>query len=66
MAPPRTRAQRIVVSAETRSGTVQNLLRSRTARLGLGPTRDVVLIDATFTRSWPAAEAPAELVARTR
>jgi Pyridoxamine 5'-phosphate oxidase len=53
--------QHVVVGAETRSRTVQNLLRSGTARLGLGPTRDVVLIDAAVTASWPASEVPADV-----
>ncbi len=53
--------QRVLVSAETRSRTIQNLLRSGTARLGVGPTRDVVLIDAELTAAWPASEVPAAL-----
>ena len=51
----------VVVSAQRESRTIQNLLRSRAARLGLGPTRDVVLIDALVDGSWPAAEVPADM-----
>jgi hypothetical protein len=41
---------RVVVAAEVASRTVRNLVASGTARLGLGPTRDVVMIDAVLDR----------------
>ena len=40
--------ERVVVAVEDRSVTARNLTASGTARLGLGPTRDVVMIDATL------------------
>jgi hypothetical protein len=40
--------ERVVVAVEERSVTARNLTASGTARLGLGPTRDVVMIDATL------------------
>jgi hypothetical protein len=51
----------IVLSAETRSRTIQSLLRTRIARLGLGPTRDVVMIDAVVTASWSVGEVPEDV-----
>jgi hypothetical protein len=38
--------QRIVIAAQLSSVTVRNLEASRRARLGFGPTRDVVIVDA--------------------
>jgi len=37
--------ERVVLALEFTSRTARNLEATRTARLGLGPTRDVVLID---------------------
>ncbi len=48
----------VVISAEARSRTIQNLLRTRATRLGLGPTRDVVIIDAVVTETWSSVEVP--------
>lgn len=39
---------RIVIAAADDSATVRNLRASGVARLGLGPTRDVVMIDAVL------------------
>jgi hypothetical protein len=47
---------RVIVCAEATSRTIENLLRSRVARLGLGPTRDVVMIDAVVDETLTAAE----------
>jgi hypothetical protein len=41
----------VVVSAQRESRTIQDHLRSRAARLGLGPTRDVVVVDAVAERT---------------
>lgn len=40
--------ERIVLVTEPTSATVRNLRAGSAARLGLGPTRDVVMIDATL------------------
>jgi hypothetical protein len=46
--------QRIVVCARRESRTIENLTRSSSARLGIGPTRDVVMIDAVAEELVPA------------
>ena len=43
--------ERVVIAVEDSSVTARNLLASGEARLGLGPTRDVVMIDAVLDRS---------------
>jgi hypothetical protein len=43
--------ERVVVAVDESSLTARNLAASGVARLGLGPTRDVVMIDAVFERS---------------
>jgi hypothetical protein len=48
---------RIVLALERTSRTARNITARGAARLGLGPTRDVVLIDATLEHTIPAAEA---------
>lgn len=50
--------ERVVIAVESSSRTARNLEASRTARLALGPTRDVVVIDARLERSVPVAGAP--------
>ena len=42
--------QRVVIALESSSPTAQNLTASGAARLGIGPTRDVVLIDAVLEK----------------
>ena len=39
------------IALDAASPTARNIGRSRVARLGVGPTRDVALIDATLERS---------------
>ena len=51
--------EEIILGAMPSSPTVRNLRASRRARLGFGPTRDVVLMDAALDRVLPAADAPA-------
>ncbi|GAA1535026.1 pyridoxamine 5'-phosphate oxidase family protein [Nocardioides humi] len=51
--------ERVVVAVESRSVTARNLLASGVARLGVGPTRDVVMIDAVLERSAGVDEDPA-------
>ncbi|MFE5310905.1 pyridoxamine 5'-phosphate oxidase family protein [Isoptericola sp. NPDC056605] len=52
---------RVVLALEATSRTGRNLLATGTARLSLGATRDVVMIDAVLERSVRVAEAPPEL-----
>ena len=42
---------RVVVAVETTSVTARNLTASGTARLAVGPTRDVVMLDAVLERT---------------
>jgi hypothetical protein len=51
----------VVICAQGSSQTVQNLLRAGRARLGLGPTRDVVMLDVVVSASWSTREVPAEV-----
>jgi hypothetical protein len=50
---------RVVLAAEAGSRTARNVVAARTARLGVGATRDVVMIDAVLESAVPVAEAPA-------
>lgn len=43
--------ERVVIAVEQSSATAGNLTASGLARLALGPTRDVVMIDAVLERS---------------
>jgi hypothetical protein len=54
-------AERIVLALEADSLTARNISASGTARLALGPTRDVVVVDALLEASHPATETPAEI-----
>ena len=49
---------RIILATERRSATLQNLARVGRARLGLGPERDVVMIDAVLVSVIDVADAP--------
>ncbi len=53
--------ERVVIALEGGSRTARNILESGVARLGLGPTRDVVLIDAELERAIPADQAAPDL-----
>jgi hypothetical protein len=53
--------ERVVLALEAGSRTARNVTERRAARLALGPTRDVVIIDAVLERAVPLAEAPTEL-----
>jgi hypothetical protein len=48
----------VVICAERSSRTIDNVLRTGVARLGLGPTRDVVVLDVAVSESWPAPDVP--------
>ncbi|MEL7975170.1 pyridoxamine 5'-phosphate oxidase family protein [Isoptericola sp. F-RaC21] len=52
---------RVVLALDATSRTGRNVLATGTARLSLGGTRDVVMIDAVLERSVRVAEAPPEL-----
>ena len=49
--------ERVVIAVEGTSRTARNLESGGTARLGLGPTRDVVVIDARLERAVRVADA---------
>jgi hypothetical protein len=51
----------VIVSIEASSVTAANLASTRRARLAVGPTRDVVMIDATVVETIPLPEAPSEI-----
>lgn len=51
--------ERIVVALPGDSRTARNVVEHGTARLGLGPTRDVVMIDAVLERTLPVEDAAA-------
>lgn len=53
--------QSVVIAVDTASRTAANLRSTGIARVGLGPTRDVVLIDATVRASHLQADAPEPL-----
>jgi hypothetical protein len=48
--------ERVVLALQGSSRTARNILELRTARLGAGHTRDVVMIDAVLERSIPVAQ----------
>lgn len=54
----------VVVAAPAEQQTGRNIRRTGEARLALGPTRDVVLIDAVLERVVGVLDAPAELADR--
>jgi Pyridoxamine 5'-phosphate oxidase len=51
----------LILSTPDRSPTARNLRATGRARLGLGPTRDLTLIEGQVAGVIPAAEAPASL-----
>ncbi len=51
--------ERVVVALPVDSRTARNVGEHGTARLGLGPTRDVVMIDAVLEHSLPVDDAAA-------
>ena len=48
--------ERVVIAVAVSSPTARNIAASGTARLGVGPTRDVVMIDAVLDRSTAVAD----------
>ncbi len=55
-------AGRIVLVIESRSVTAKNLVASKMARLGMGGTRDVVMVVAELVGNHGLASSPPELV----
>jgi hypothetical protein len=51
----------VVLATGPRSRTVSNVIANRRARLALGETRDVVMIDAVLVEAVPPSSAPAPL-----
>jgi hypothetical protein len=51
----------VVLATGPKSSTVAHVTSNRRARLALGETRDVVMIDAVLVEAIPAADAPANL-----
>jgi hypothetical protein len=52
---------RLAIAVDLTSATARNIAASGRARIGLGATRDVVMIDVTLDRTVPVADAPPEL-----
>ncbi len=53
--------ERVVLAPEAGSVTARNIISQGRARLGLGPTRDVVMIDAELEQVYGLNEVPAAL-----
>jgi hypothetical protein len=51
----------LLIATPSSSPTGQNLQATGRARLGIGPTRDLVLIEGTVAKVLPASEVPDEL-----
>jgi hypothetical protein len=51
--------ERIVLATDGKSRTAVNLTTTGIARIALGATRDVVMIDAVLEETFPVAQAPA-------
>jgi hypothetical protein len=56
--------ERVVLATEADSVTARNITSQGGARLGLGPTRDVVMIDAELEQVYRLDEVPAGLAQR--
>ena len=53
--------ERVVIALPTDSVTARNIATSRRARLAVGPTRDVVMIDGELEGTHPVDAAPQEI-----
>jgi Pyridoxamine 5'-phosphate oxidase len=53
--------ERVVIAIESDSRTARNITEQGAARLALGPTRDVVIIDAVLDQAIDLADAPPAL-----
>lgn len=56
--------ERVVLATEVDSVTARNIISQGGARLGLGPTRDVVMIDAELERVYGLNDVPGDLAQR--
>lgn len=56
--------ERVVIALEAGSRTARNILDSAAARLGMGPTRDVVIIDAALDQAIPMDRVATDLADR--
>jgi hypothetical protein len=56
--------ERVVIAVQSASRTARDLRAHGAARLGVGPTRDVVMIEAVLDEVHDVAEAPAEVIER--
>ena len=56
--------ERVVLATEADSVTARNIISQGRARLGLGPTRDVVMIDAELEQVYSLEEVPVGLARR--
>ena len=56
--------ERVVLATEADSVTARNITGQGHARLGLGPTRDVVMIDAVLERVYRLDQVPPRLARR--
>lgn len=56
--------ERVVLATEADSVTGRNITSQGRARLGLGPTRDVIMIDVELERVYGLDEVPADLARR--
>ncbi len=54
-------ADRVVLATDDQSRTARNLAATRSARLGLGPTRDVVVLDVALEATVPVPDGDGEL-----
>jgi hypothetical protein len=52
---------RLVIAVEPGSVTARNILKTRVARIGVGLTRDVVMIDVGLDEAHPVGEVPASI-----
>ena len=53
--------ERVVLATEADSATARNIVSAGHARLGLGPTRDVVMIDVELEQVYGIDEVPDDL-----
>jgi hypothetical protein len=56
--------EQVVLATQAESITARNIISQRHARLGLGPTRDVVMIDAELKQAYGLDEVPDDLARR--
>jgi hypothetical protein len=52
---------RLVIAVEPASVTARNILETRVARIGLGATRDVVMVDVELDAAHPVGDLPASI-----